>query len=172
MTAAIWPTTLPQKLLIEGFAEGMANNRIRSSTDVGPAKVRPRSTAAPRTMVGAMAVTTDQLAILRDFLEVDVIQCSSPFSFPGQTDDVRLLVRIADEVPQWSYLAPDYWKVDLKFEILPGGAPGAVAPIPTPPPVTPTPPPDPTPPPSNPAAITLSDTTALRLSDDTDLVLG
>lgn len=121
MSASVWPLGLPQKFLIDGFSEGLANNRIRSQNDIGPAKVRPRSTAGVRMMAGSMSMTTDQLAVFKDFVEVDIFQGASPFTFPNQTfdGDAPYLVRFAEEMPQWQWMAPHTWKVDMKLEILP-----------------------------------------------------
>ena len=42
---AVWPLDLPQKPLLQGFSETLPNLVTRSPMDIGPAKVRRRSTA-------------------------------------------------------------------------------------------------------------------------------
>ncbi|QLH37711.1 MAG: hypothetical protein HWD60_00095 [Defluviicoccus sp.] len=43
--SAVWPSSLPQKPLVDGFSETAPNLVVRSPMDVGPAKVRRRATA-------------------------------------------------------------------------------------------------------------------------------
>jgi hypothetical protein len=129
MAASTWPIGLPQIFLIDGFAQGLANkNLIRSQMDVGPAKLRRRSTAATRPMQGSMDMTDDQIQILMDFMD-EIEGGALPFYFPAQPPFVgTYLVRFGDELPQWDWFAPHTWKVDIKLEILPG-APEPFVPI-------------------------------------------
>ena len=123
MGASVWPATLPQTFLIDGFAEGLSiKNVIRSSNDTGPAKVRRRSTASPRPINGAMDMTDQQLQTLKNFINGELAGGSLPFYFPAQPPFVgTYLVRFNEELPQWDWFAPHVWKVDIKLEILPGG---------------------------------------------------
>lgn len=116
----IWPITLPQIYLIEGFAQGMGKNTYRFQSDVGPAKVRRRTTIASRPMSGSFYMTGHQLGIMKTFINEEIEGGALPFYFPAQPPFTgSYLVRLAEELPQWDYLAPDAWKVDLKLEILP-----------------------------------------------------
>lgn len=114
-----WPATLPQCLPLDNQQEGMANNLIRSQPDTGPAQVRRRSSAAPRAWSGMVVLTRAQLAILRDFVEVTLLQGSLPFSFPATSEAGTWLVRFADNgLPKWRRVGPKF-SVTLQLEILP-----------------------------------------------------
>ena len=63
---ADWPDTLPQRLFVNGSQEGAADGRLRSKTDTGPGKSRPRSSAMPRPLAGTMRMNGAQLDILLD----------------------------------------------------------------------------------------------------------
>lgn len=122
MAASLWPITLPQIFLIDGYARAIASskNLIRSSTDVGPPKIRRRSTAAPVPMSGVFDMTSAQIAILSEFVDGEIEGGALPFQFPAQPPDSgSYLVRFGEELPQFDWLAPGHWKVDIKLEILP-----------------------------------------------------
>jgi hypothetical protein len=68
---AVWPATLPQYVLAANYTEAVPDNSIRSETDVGPAKVRRRGTAAPRPISCQVLLTTAQRATLDDFYNTD-----------------------------------------------------------------------------------------------------
>lgn len=68
---AVWPATLPQYVLAANYSEEVPDNTIRSETDVGPAKVRRRGTAAPAPISCQVMLTTTQRATLIDFYNTD-----------------------------------------------------------------------------------------------------
>ena len=46
----VWPTILPQAPAKDGFSDACPSNLLRSDMDSGPAKVRRRGSAKPRTV--------------------------------------------------------------------------------------------------------------------------
>lgn len=64
---ATWPASLPQRVLLDGYAEGAADNVLRFETDYGPPKRRRRSTREVRTFPAALVLTTAQVATLDTF---------------------------------------------------------------------------------------------------------
>ena len=64
---AAWPSDLPQKPLVQGFSETPPNLLTRSPMDVGPAKVRRRSTAGVTVLQCVFRLTTTQRASLLTF---------------------------------------------------------------------------------------------------------
>lgn len=117
--ADVWPASLPQKLLVEGYSEGLADGRLISQMDAGPAKVRRRSSAMPRPLQGSMIMTSAQLATMRTFVNTTLIGGSLPFDFPDPATGATLLVRCAGSVPALTNLGGAYWNVSLDLEILP-----------------------------------------------------
>lgn len=68
---ATWPASLPQYVLSANYSEETSDNTIRSETDVGPAKVRRRGTAAPVQISCQVRLTVAQRATLVDFYNTD-----------------------------------------------------------------------------------------------------
>lgn len=62
----VWPASLPNLPQL-GWGEKKLENRIRSETDTGPAKVRRRFTRAVRRVSLPLVLTTAQAATLDDF---------------------------------------------------------------------------------------------------------
>jgi len=67
MADTTWPTSLRDLWLRDGFREVVPKNMIRSSMDVGPAKVRRRTTANVRPFFGQMFLTSALVATLDTF---------------------------------------------------------------------------------------------------------
>src|SRR5215207_10310859 len=114
-----WPVGLPQCFTFDSLATGLADNRLRSQTDTGPAKVRPRSSAGPRPLSGQMVMTHAQIATLETFVETTLLGGSLPFTFPSQIGGSSHLVRFANELPGWSRHGKGHMVVSMNLEILP-----------------------------------------------------
>ena len=78
---ADWPATLPQNLLYSGYSESVANNRLKSSVDEGPAKIRRRTTANTRPLNGRILVDNTQLATFIEFYNTTLVSGSLRFSW-------------------------------------------------------------------------------------------
>lgn len=72
MATENWPSTIPQVPLSDSYQEQRAPDVIRSSMDVGPAKVRRRSTCGVRQFQVSFDLTKDQADDLDDFYETDL----------------------------------------------------------------------------------------------------
>lgn len=116
---ATWPGTLPQTMQISGYQETIPDGRLKSQTDTGPGKMRPRSSALGRPVVGTMFMDSDQLDTLQSFVASDLGGGTLPFDFPAVHGAGPWLVRFRDSLPSWSYLGGDTWQVALAIEILP-----------------------------------------------------
>lgn len=121
MTVAAWPETLPQRFLVQGYNEQIAgsSNLLRSQNEVGPAKVRRRSTAAARNINGSMFLTIPQLVAFRTFYNDSIQGGSMPFTFPDPHGGDDLLVRFGDSVPTIDPAGPLDWTVKMQIEVLP-----------------------------------------------------
>lgn len=64
---AIWPATLPERFLIDGFTESAPDVVLRTPMETGPAKLRRRATNAVRPIRGAIRITYAQRALLDAF---------------------------------------------------------------------------------------------------------
>jgi hypothetical protein len=117
--AAAWPVAnLPDYLLEDAASGSFGDNRLRSKMDVGPAKMRRRSTAAPDTFTGSQKLTSAQLGYLETFYKTTLTDGSLPFTWKHprtrSTVDMRFL-----SPPTWSPSGGDYWLVNYSLEILP-----------------------------------------------------
>ena len=119
MTLPVWPLSLPQKPLSEGFSEQLPNLVIRSPMDVGQAKVRRRATAGPSRMQMAFQMTAAQVAILRTFVDNDIQGRALPFTWSHPITDVPGQFRIID-APTFTAIANGLaWQVAVIMEQLP-----------------------------------------------------
>lgn len=116
---ASWPLTLPQYVLTDGYASAFGDGRLRTQPDIGPSKVRSRSSAMPQPLQGRMIMTTDQVGVLRTFIEATLLKGTQPFTFPDPLTCAPILVRFADRLPSWNQFAHRKWTVELSLEVLP-----------------------------------------------------
>lgn len=115
----VWPVDLPQCLPRDGQGEGMGDDRIFSQPDVGPAQVRPRSSAEVRPFSGLLILTRSELATLRTFVDTTLLRGSLPFTFPAQSEAGTWLVRFTKGgKPKWAPFGSKY-RVSFDLEILP-----------------------------------------------------
>ena len=115
--AETWPVTLPTA--VEGnYRESPPDNLLRSSMDVGPDKVRQRSTAGPRPISWEMLMTGAQTATFDTFYVTTLANGSLTFNFTmprtGNSAELRF-----SAPPSYNYLGGDYWSVSMQMEILP-----------------------------------------------------
>jgi hypothetical protein len=83
--ASVWPSTLPQDMLNQGFSMTPRDNAIRFSPEIGPPMDRRRGNSAPIDIQGSILCTTDQwstlLTFYRDTLkETDLFTWKDPIT--------------------------------------------------------------------------------------------
>ena len=118
MSVPTWPITLPQDLSIAGYGESPGDNQLRSNMDVGPAKVRRRSTAAPRKVKGGVILTREQLATFREFYDDILLSGVLRFTWLDPTDPESTVEMRFAEKPAWT-AQEGFFNVSLSLEILP-----------------------------------------------------
>ena len=71
---ASWPGTLPgfDKMLADGYEAVMVDNIIATEMDVGPPKIRRRSSAGVEPISGSMRMTATQLATFKTFYNTTI----------------------------------------------------------------------------------------------------
>jgi hypothetical protein len=113
-----WPTTLPQTPMMRGFGETPGDNVIRTSMDVGPPKLRRRSTAVPRNFTLVIRCTTAQIDILDDFFTGDCRDGSLPFDWKHpRTGGAATYVWGAP--PKYAPVFGDFWEASMSLELQP-----------------------------------------------------
>lgn len=92
---AAWPVTLPTAPNQDGFQESPPNNVIRTAMDVGLAKLRRRSTSAPRIITCSYDLTQTQVGYLDAFYVSTTYGGTDPFTWTHPRTGSSLTVRFA-----------------------------------------------------------------------------
>jgi hypothetical protein len=115
-----WPATLPQSPQ-KGFRESIGALILRTPMDSGPAKQRYRGKRSNEMQV-SFVMTTAQVSTLSTWI-TDTIKGTARFGFTHPRTQTIVETRIVPtgdgELFNSAYLAPGYWNISLKFEILP-----------------------------------------------------
>ena len=117
---ADWPSTLPQRMTVDGYGSSMPNLTVKTALEGGPAKIRRRTTCGVRPIKGTIIFTHDELADFKTFFEDTILGGSLRFNWidPEIVDeDISVEMRFTD-IPSWTPFGND-WKVSLGLEILP-----------------------------------------------------
>ncbi len=114
---AAWPATLPDFFQVGGFQETGADNIIRSKMDVGPDKLRKRTTTSTRKHAGNMWLTDAQYTILKTFFEDDHDYGALSFTM----DDAHAVNQTFRFLrpPVYTTVGPNNWQVRLELEEMP-----------------------------------------------------
>lgn len=113
-----WPADLPQNVLAADFQEQAQPQAIRSSVDVGPAKMRRRYTAAIKVYRMAIYLTTAQKASLETFFDSSLGGGVLPFNWVDHISGDPRTYRFTAP-PSYSAAAPTVFKAALELESLP-----------------------------------------------------
>ncbi|MDN3525631.1 hypothetical protein QWY79_10180 [Halomonas sabkhae] len=117
-----WPATLPDCPDSPGYSEQPQSQVTRSQPEVGPAKTRRRSTAAPRTIpVTYGLITREQADTFEAFFENDIGAGALPFDWPQPRLGTTVSALIVGDPPY--ELTPvgngKKWRLTMTLEIQP-----------------------------------------------------
>ncbi len=84
MSHPTWPSELPQWLRVEGYSNELPETRMTTPMEVGPGKLRRRSSLAAVPVTGRLVLRRGDLARLKRFWFEEIDQGISPFWFPDQ----------------------------------------------------------------------------------------
>lgn len=115
---ATWPATLPQIPLVDGYSETLPETAIRTSMDVGPAKVRQRISHNVRPFVFPMWLTSAQIDILETLYATTCLGGALPFTHDRPRAGGSVEIRFTAP-PQIGAPQGDYYPVDCGMEVLP-----------------------------------------------------
>lgn len=128
MAEIIWPNALPSAPLLRELSETAPNTTIRTSMDVGPAKIRRRQTVAPRMFNVIWSMTRNQVATFDEFYTITTLGGSEPWEYTHPRTGATVDFRFAS-VPTYKPLSPringavDRWEVSCTLEVLPAADP-------------------------------------------------
>ena len=113
-----WPSSLPQSPMATSYSEVVPNNIIRTEMDSGAAKVRRRTTAAPRFLRISYIMDKTQIATLDDFYLTSLKSGSLKFSFTNPRTNMVENVRFMKQ-PEYISENGNYFRVNLTLEVMP-----------------------------------------------------
>jgi hypothetical protein len=122
MANPTWPAELPQLFERDGYQPpATPDGRLMTATDIGPGKVRPRTSALPRPVAGTMRMTYEQADILEAFVRDDLAKGSLPFVFPAQgaATGTWLVMIPKDGMPVPGTIRNGQLRVQIRLQIMP-----------------------------------------------------
>lgn len=111
-----WPPMLPCPLM-DGYSDGVQPNVIRSDMDVGPQKLRRRSTADTVNISFNLLLKSSDVSVLDAFYRVETKSGTLPFNFvhprTKQTVECRFL-----SAPSYGSRS-GWYSANISLEVLP-----------------------------------------------------
>lgn len=121
MATIVWPSTLPEYVLIANYKETAPKTAVAQSMDIGPAKRRRRGSAS-RKFVVRLALEEAQVEILDNFFLNTLAGGALPFDWVHPRTRSSATMAFTDCKPP-EYRQPDTggekWYADMEVEILP-----------------------------------------------------
>jgi hypothetical protein len=114
---AVWPATLPQRVLLSDFAESADSNVIRSEMEFGPAKVRRRYTAEIKVYQVSLVLTPDQVTTLDTFYD-STLGAVDAFDWVDPRTLAAAVLRFRSR-PEYRPLGGGFWRTSFALEKLP-----------------------------------------------------
>ena len=116
----VWPSQMPSPADDDLSLSGPQNAVIRTSMSVGPAKTRPRVTAAPRAVnLTYLPVSAATLAVFEAFVETDLSMGALEFDMAHPVTGVTRQFRLLDPEFSVEKVGEDAFKVSVSLELLP-----------------------------------------------------
>lgn len=113
-----WPSTLQQLLNADDFDVKFGSTTVRSSVDVGPAKVRSRFTNGVDTYSCSIFMDIDQYSTFENFYKTLLANGSQPFTFANPLTQTTDVFRFASD-PEIKPLGGRIFRVSMAWEKLP-----------------------------------------------------
>ena len=119
MTNAVWPASLPQTPLAEGYNERAPDTVIRSPMEAGPPRLRRRFTAGVRNIECQLRLTPAQLDTLDAFFGSTVAGGALPFDWKHPRNGTAVTFRFVEPPGYTPVARGTLWQAMLRLEILP-----------------------------------------------------
>ena len=118
--ATPWPATLPQCPVLNGFSEQRQRNVVAFTPDVGPPKMRRRSTASSTLTSVAYRMTKTQLDAFNTFYETTLADGSLPFDWRHPVTGVTYTwVFKSSDAPKRERMTPNTFRVTFDLVRMP-----------------------------------------------------
>ena len=123
MAIPVWPASLPQKALVQGYSESYPNTMISFKVDSGVPKSRRKGANIPFPISVNLNITSGQLNDLEDFVTGPLEGGALMFYFTHPRKRESILVQLVAESEDKLYTITarglDAYLVKLKMIILP-----------------------------------------------------
>lgn len=118
MANPIWPTSLPQEPLREGYTETGPDALLRTEMESGPPIVRRRFTAATQGRQVVYRMSDAQWATFKTFFDTTISGGALRFDWPDAGNDTTVEARIKPPY-QRTVIGGGWNDVTLEIEVLP-----------------------------------------------------
>jgi len=116
----VWPSQMPSPADDDLSLSGPRDAVIRTSMSVGPAKTRPRVTAAPRSVpLSFLPVSAATLAVFEDFVETDLSMGALAFDMDHPVTGATRQFRFLDPEYSVEKVGTDAFQITVSLELLP-----------------------------------------------------
>lgn len=115
-----WPSSLQQKMDVDGFQYRFGNTAVVSDMDVGPAKVRNRFTDAIDGYDCQHTIDIDDIAIFKTFYKTTLGNGTLKFTFPDPITGVVTEFRFTPgQTPIFRPLGGRIFTLNMSWEFVP-----------------------------------------------------
>lgn len=114
----LWPDTLPEAPLLDGFHEEAPDTAVRTSMEQGPAKVRRRTTAGVGRLEMRYLLSKAEVDALEGFYQDTLGGGALSFAYTHPRTGLSVTCRFA-EPPHYATTNGSYFLVALTLETLP-----------------------------------------------------
>lgn len=121
MANIVWPPSLPQRVLRNGFSEKRKPNIISTDLEVGPEQTRPRGTFQGVTFSCSLRLTLEQKIVFDNFYQYTTISGTQKFEFPDfYIDNTVIEVKFnAKTPPEASSVGGKYFDYSFALDLQP-----------------------------------------------------
>jgi hypothetical protein len=120
MTLPVWPGTLPQAPMREGYSVDQENPKVSTQMEDGPDVDRLRKLYLRTSISAKYLMTPAQATTFKAFWKVDLNRGVSDFTIPVWTMEaagyVNKTARI-EGAPKWEYIGPSHSAVMLNIKV-------------------------------------------------------
>lgn len=117
VTSIVWPVTLPDAPLLDGYSEQMPDYQLRTQQGTGVDKVRPKASAVPWPMTVQMVMTSAQVDTLKTFYTTTLSRGCLRFQFTDARANTVVECRFKGS-PKFTPVQ-NRWTASFTLEVMP-----------------------------------------------------
>lgn len=118
MIIPVWPSGLPQEILLNSYSESFPNNLLKTEMETGIAKVRRRMTSMSRPIDGGIVLTKAQVSTFKTFFNTTLSSGAYRFEWTDPITEATVEMRFTSQ-PTIKALSGELFDISLPLEILP-----------------------------------------------------